>query len=48
MRPKSVADEGKGAEFDLFDQEGHYLYKIIMPVIPKVIANGYIYSSEDD
>jgi hypothetical protein len=48
MRSKSVADEGKGTEFDLFDQEGYYLYKVIIPITPIIIAEGYVYSFEDD
>jgi hypothetical protein len=48
MRSKSVADEGTETVFDLFDPEGYYLYKITMPITPRIIADGYVYSCEDD
>lgn len=48
MRSKSAADEGKETEFDLFDPEGYYLYNITIPVTPRIITNGYVYSFEDD
>lgn len=37
----------KGFEYDLFDREGYYLYRIHLPprVIPECIAGGRLYSS---
>ena len=49
-RVRSVIDENKQVEFDIFSREGHYLYKINLPFTPSVIKNGYFYehySSEE-
>jgi len=49
-RVKSVTYESEEAEFDIFSQEGYYLYKIKLPFTPEVIKNGYFYdhySSEE-
>jgi hypothetical protein len=45
-----VTDESEEVEFDIFSQEGHYLYKTKLPFTPEVIKNGYFYdhySSEE-
>jgi hypothetical protein len=49
-RIKSVIDESKEVEFDIFSKEGYYLYKTNLPFTPSVIKNGYFYeyySSEE-
>ena len=49
-RVKSVIDESEEVEFDIFSQEGYYLYKTKLPFTPEVIKNGYFYdhySSEE-
>ncbi len=42
--------ESEEVEFDIFSQEGYYLYKTKIPFTPEVIKNGYFYdhySSEE-
>jgi hypothetical protein len=49
-RVRSVIDESKESEFDIFSKEGYYLYKTYLPFTPEVIKNGYFYdhhSSEE-
>ena len=36
------------AEFDYFNNEGYYLYRIKMPTLPRVIRNGYAYREKWD
>jgi hypothetical protein len=40
---KPVLDETENVEFDIFNREGYYLYKTILPFSPEVIKNGYFY-----
>jgi len=40
---KPVLDETKNVEFDIFDREGYYLYRTVLPFSPEVIKNGYFY-----
>jgi hypothetical protein len=42
-RVKSVLDEGPGFEFDVFNREGYYLYKVRLPFSPEVIRDGCLY-----
>lgn len=42
-RLRSVLDESNEAEFDIFSQEGVYLYKTRLPFTPVAIRNGFIY-----
>jgi hypothetical protein len=49
-RIRSVIEESKDVEFDIFSKEGYYLYKTKLPFTPSVIKNGYFYeyySSEE-
>jgi len=45
---KSVFDEEKSEEFDIFNPEGYYLYKTKLPFIPHIIEAGYIYHIHTD
>jgi len=45
---KSVFDEEKSEEFDIFNPEGYYLYKTILPFTPHIIEAGYIYHVHTD
>lgn len=45
---KSVFDEEKSEEFDIFNPEGYYLYKIKLPFTPHLIKAGYIYHVHTD
>lgn len=42
-KAKSVLEESKEIEFDIFSSDGYYLYKISLPVSASVIKNGYLY-----
>ena len=45
---KSVFDEEKSEEFDIFNPEGYYLYKTKLPFTPNIIKAGYIYHVHTD
>lgn len=45
---KSVFDEEKSEEFDIFNSEGYYLYKTKLPFTPHIIKAGYIYHVHTD
>jgi len=47
-RYKLSIDKDKIAEFDLFNKEGYYLYRVKMSHYPRTIKNGYVYKSESD
>jgi len=40
---KSVLDKSREVEFDIFSNEGYYLYKTSLSFNPNVIKNGYLY-----
>jgi len=42
-RVKSVLEEGEDAQFDIFDSEGRYLYRTVLPFTPEIIKNGFLY-----
>ena len=42
-RVKSVLDESKEAEFDIFSADGYYLYTTKLPFTPELIKDGYLY-----
>jgi len=44
MRFKSILDERKGYDFDIFSKEGYYLYKTFIPYFPHIIKNGFLYT----
>jgi len=45
---KSVLEKSEEEEFDLFSREGFYLYKVVLPLIPKhtklIIQKGFLYN----
>jgi hypothetical protein len=43
-KAKSVLDESREIEYDVFSSDGYYLYKIRLSLTPKNIENGNIYS----
>ena len=47
-RLKSVLDKNKEEEFDLFDKEGHYLYRIKIPFSPKIIKKSFLFDVKKD
>jgi len=40
---KSVLNKSREVEFDIFSNDGYYLYKTSLPFSPSVIKNGYLY-----
>lgn len=42
-RLKSVLDESKEAEFDIFGPEGFYLYRTTLSFMPNLIKDGFLY-----
>jgi hypothetical protein len=48
IRSKSVLDKSPANEIDIFDSNGHYLYRTVVPFKPKLILNGSLYSIEQD
>jgi hypothetical protein len=44
MRFKSILDERKGYDFDIFSKDGYYLYKTHIPYYPYIIKNGSLYT----
>jgi len=47
---KSVFEKNKQRKFDIFSQDGYYLYTTELPFTPRIIQNGFfydIYSSEE-
>lgn len=40
---KSVLDESKDREFDVFNKEGYFLYQVKIPVLPEIIHEGFLY-----
>lgn len=43
QKTKSVLTEEKEIEFDIFSQDGYYLYKTTFPFHVGIIRNGYFY-----
>ena len=52
LKPKYPFDQEEGRYYDLFDNEGYYLYRVKMPflrgVYLQIIKNGYIYGWKFD
>lgn len=49
-RLKSVLDKSEQLEFDIFSQDGYFLYTAKLPFTPEIIKDGFlynIYSSEE-
>jgi hypothetical protein len=47
-RLKSTLDESETLEYDIFDSEGHYLYKAVLSFSPDLIKGGYVYDISTD
>lgn len=43
QRVKSVLDESEQIDFDIFSNEGYYLYRANLPFSPEIIQKGYLY-----
>ena len=41
---KSVLDDTGLFTFDIFNQEGYYLYRTQLPFVPEIIRDGYLYN----
>lgn len=52
LKVKSVLEKSEEEEFDLFSKEGLYLYKLVLPLIPKhtklIIQKGSLYNISTD
>ena len=48
LRSKSILDKNPAIEIDIFDQNGHYLYRTEAPFKPQVLVNESFYSIEQD
>jgi len=42
-RVKSVLDESKEVEFDIFSADGYFLYTAKLPFTPELVKDGYLY-----
>ncbi len=42
-RVKSVLEKSDTFEFDIFNRDGYYLYRVDAPVSPELIKNGFLY-----
>jgi hypothetical protein len=40
---RSVLDRSSGASFDIFDEQGYYLYRMDLPFSPEIIHKGNLY-----
>lgn len=47
-RLKSVFERSRELEFDLFNREGYYLYRVKIPFLPYVIKKGFLYDIRTD
>jgi len=47
-RLKSVLDDSEESTFDIFGNDGHYLYTATLPFIPMCIDDGFLYHSSYD
>lgn len=48
VRPYSKTKEGKGACYDVFDTEGRYLARVLLPARIRLIKNRKLYTIEED
>lgn len=48
LRVKSVLDESKENEFDVFNKEGYFIYRAKIPVRPRIINRGFLYDIKED
>jgi hypothetical protein len=47
-RVKSVLDESEEREFDVFNKEGYFIYRVKIPVRPEIINEGVLYDIKED
>jgi hypothetical protein len=47
-RVKSVLDESEEREFDVFNKEGYFIYRVKTPVRPEIINKGLLYDIKED
>lgn len=47
-RVKSVLDESEEREFDVFNKQGYFIYKVKTPVRPEIINKGFLYDIKED
>ncbi len=47
-RVKSVLDERQEREFDVFNKEGYFIYRVKTPVRPEIINKGFLYDIKED
>lgn len=45
---KFLFDRSDSADFDMFNKDGYFLYKVKIPILYPVIKSGYIYTREYD
>jgi hypothetical protein len=48
VRPYSKTKEEKGAYYDIFDTEGIYLARVLLPARIRLIKGGELYTIEED
>lgn len=48
QRIKSVLDTTDDVEFDIFNKDGYYIYRTVLPFSPEVIRNGCIFDTQTD
>ncbi|MBN2408759.1 MAG: hypothetical protein JXE07_03395 [Candidatus Aminicenantes bacterium] len=48
VRPYSKTNEDKGDSYDIFDTEGRYLARVLLPARIRLIKNGKLYTIEED
>lgn len=47
-RVKSVLDKSEEREFDVFNKEGYFVYRVKIPVRPEIINKGFLYDIKED
>lgn len=48
LKPLVVGSKDREKEFDVFNAEGYYLYRIRIPVVPEIIQNGLLYEIQEN
>lgn len=47
-RVKSVLEESKENTFDVYSEDGYFIYRIKMGIVPDLLKNGYLCDIEED
>jgi len=47
-RVKSVLEESKEHTFDVYSEDGYFIYRIKIGIVPDLLKNGYLYDIEED